>query len=289
MRPTEPSSNVNNATQHLLVPWLLGRQTMTATTLQQTDSRRFLGFDLETVRLVPGRRFDDRSALNVGISCASLALSETEVKVWEGRPALTVEQCQEMVYELEQLSFPNTPHRLVTWNGASFDFRVLAEESQLRQSCVRLMVDHIDLMFLLVAQKGWLVSFENALRAMGLTGKKKAVALNDGSILSGMNGRMAPELWERGEYSAVVEYNKEDSIQTLKLAQAAYARQGLVWSAKSSGKKQSLSTPLLSVKECVALPQPDLSWMQGGRVPPTRHQLLCWAQRQPVNGNFFIG
>ena len=48
---------------------------MTATTLQKTDSTEFLGFDLETVRLVPGRRFDDRSALNVGISCASLALS----------------------------------------------------------------------------------------------------------------------------------------------------------------------------------------------------------------------
>ena len=255
---------------------------MTATNAQYPDEIRFLGFDLETVRLAPRRRFDDPSALNVGISCASVALSATEVKVWEGRPALTVDQCQSMVHELEQLSFPNTPNRLVTWNGASFDFRVLAEESQLRQRCVRLMVNHVDLMFLLLAQKGWLVGFENALQAMGLSGKKKCVTLNDGSILNEMGGHMAPELWEKGEYTAVVEYNKEDSIQTQKLAQAAHAQQGLAWSAKSTGKKQYLSTPLLSIKECLALPQPDLSWMQGSRLPPTRKQLLSWALRQPA-------
>ena len=158
----------------------------------------YIGFDLETVRLPPKRQFDDTTPLNVGISCASLAYSEHDVKVWQGTPSLTVEQCQDVVAELERIN--NTAKRVVTWNGSGFDYRVLAEESQLRERCIDLMIHHI---------------------------------------------------------------------------------QEIRWIAKSSGKPQRLQTPLLSVKQCMELPLPDLSWMNPDKKKPvSRQEFLAWAFKE---------
>lgn len=251
----------------------------TKTSEMTLNNASYIGFDLETVRLPPKRQFDDTDPLNVGISCASLAYSEHDVKVWQGTPSLTVEQCQDMVAELERID--NTAQRVVTWNGSGFDYRVLAEESQLRERCIDLMIHHIDLMFLLLAQKGWLIGFQNTLQAMQLEGKKKVLQLQDGSVITNMEGDRAPELWEKGEYAAVIEYNKEDSIQILKLAHAVHHRQEIRWSAKSSGKPQRLQTPLLSVKQCMDLPLPDLSWMNMDKKKPvSRQEFLAWALKK---------
>jgi len=242
------------------------------------DVPKFIGFDLETTKLSPDGLFEHTEPLDVGISCAALSYG-SEIKVWQGKPKLTQGECQDIVTELRLINQLNKNSRVVSWNGSGFDYRVLAEESGMFKECVELALHHVDMMFLVLAHKGWLVSFKAALKGMDLKGKLTSVRLKDGSILKDMEGSLAPSLWEKGEYEAVVAYLKEDADQTRQLAYAIADQNNLKWHSKN-GKLHSLDTELLSVMECLKLPLPDLSWMSKPTV--NRQAMLAWALKKSL-------
>ena len=69
-------------------------------------------------------------------------------------------------------------------------------------------------MLLVTFQKGYYLGLDKALHGAGLSGKLKKVALSDGTILMEMDGAMAPALWARGEYEAVLTYLRQDARMT---------------------------------------------------------------------------
>lgn len=233
---------------------------------------RLASFDIELATPLPdGSRVWD-SLNDIEISCAAVALhGDDEIRVYAGDPVLAVDQSKELVHDLYQLQ--SDGYGIVTWNGCAFDFPVLAKSSGAIEHCSRMALSHYDLMLLVTFRKGWYLSLEKALVGAGLQGKLKELRLSDGTILKGMDGALAPELWTKGEREAVIEYLKQDVRQQLDLAVWVAEHNKISWTS-NSGKPWSLPVPkLYSVEECFDFPLPDVSWMDN---PPQRSAFVKW-------------
>ncbi|NQV33861.1 MAG: hypothetical protein HQ515_14300 [Phycisphaeraceae bacterium] len=233
---------------------------------------RLAAFDLETAKILPPNVTDLKQHMPLGISCAAIALSDAEEpEVWSGSPQLTADECGQLVDRLQALVAAG--YTLVTWNGASFDFFVLAQESGRTEDCGQLALDHADLMVMVTFNKGYFLGLDKALAGAGLQGKVKSVALRDGTLLSGMSGAQAPALWKAGEHEAVIAYLKGDVAQLLALAEVVERTRVIRW-LSNRGKPQSAQVKtLLTVSECFQIPEPDTSWMSNA---PTRSSFVDW-------------
>lgn len=212
----------------------------------------------------------------LGISCAAVATPGAPDPWWywtwtnrasTATPAAIVKYLQMLV---------GSEYTLVTWNGGAFDFDILAEESGMHAECVALARNHVDLMAIVVALRGHYLGLDTAAKGMGVAGKKKAVRLNDGSVMDDMNGALAPVLWQRGEHHAVIEYLKEDVRVTLELAYEIADKGFVSWTARS-GRRNTIQIPeLLTVGQCLERWRdcpPDNGWMTD---PPDLEQMLAW-------------
>ena len=239
---------------------------------------KLAAFDLEIASVLPVTDREWSKQAGLGISCAAVAGDEFKViRVWQDNPRLGPIDSADLVHRLKELS--DQGYQLITWNGCSFDFRVLAEESGLSQECGDLALNHVDLMMMVTFSKGWYLSLQSALEGAGLAGKLKTVRLTDGSLVTDMEASKAPTLWAAGEYAAVLEYLKSDVVQLLELALSA-EDQGIIRWTSRTGKPQEVRFPsLLTVSECFAIPEPDTSWMSD---PPKRQQFVDWIDRLPA-------
>jgi hypothetical protein len=192
----------------------------------------------------------------LGISCAATLLGDSQKPLlWHGgdraSPAdrLSREEAAALVRYLEDHVAQR--YTLLTWNGLGFDLDVLAEESQLLESCRHLALVHVDMMFHVFCELGHGVGLDAAARGMGLAGKTK-----------GMTGELAPVLWAQGRREDVLRYVGQDVHATLELATACEACRAFRWVARS-GKVRSmaLADGWLAVVAARELPLPDTSWM----------------------------
>lgn len=239
---------------------------------------KLAAFDLEIAKELPPGETDWKAHRPLGISCADVAYYQHAVsgiahRTWHHGVQMSKNNCAVMVKRLTEMV--QDGYTLVTHNGMSFDFDILAEESGLHDECVELAMNHVDMMFMVVAHRGWRLALDTAASGMGVKGKKKQVTLTTGEVLEDMSGARAPELWARGEYQAVLEYLKEDTRTTLELAQEIERRGYIRWRARS-GRINRISTRLLTVYECLKVPEPDTSWMSD---PPTRAGMMAWMER----------
>jgi len=132
---------------------------------------------------------------------------------------------------------------------------------------------------LLLAKKGWLIGFQNTLQAMQLAGKKKVVQLQDGSVITNMGGDRAPELWEKGEYAATTRKIPFRRLNLLRLCITGKKYAGAQNPLASLNDSRPRCFP--SVKQCMELPLPDLSWMNSDKKKPvSRQEFLAWALRE---------
>lgn len=235
---------------------------------------KLAAFDLEIAKeFASGGRWQDAAPL--GVTCAMVELSDgAEAICWKGVPQLSPEECRQVVKELAGLAADG--YTIVTWNGCGFDFPVLAQESAALSDCARLAMNHVDLMLIVTFTKGWYLSLEAALKGAGLGGKLKVVKLNDGTTIDNMAGEQAPRLWARGEHEAVLAYLRRDVLQLLDLTRVVQDRRAIRWTSRS-GSPASVAVPrLLTVSECLAIPEPDTSWMT--KKPPARKEFLEWME-----------
>ena len=150
---------------------------------------------------------------------------------------------------------------IVTWNGAGFDFRVLAQASGLTDPCVELAWGHLDLMFWFHCRNGYSIGLDRAAQAVA-SGKTQ-----------GMDGAEAARLWGDGEYERVLAYVGQDVRALAAIYQGARRTHGLRW-VNTRGRTSRAAGPLLSVREAYKLPLPDTSWMR--RAPWPREKFVSW-------------
>lgn len=229
---------------------------------------KYVAFDIETAKDIPGRDFDWRPHRPLGITCiASMSSACNEPRIWcsstDGTPSAQM-SCKDLVGFVEYLeSLVAAGYQPLTWNGLGFDYEVLAEESQLIDCCRRQALSHVDMMFHVVCEKGFPVSLANAAAGMGPAGK-----------LQEIDGCDAPKLWSEGQHDTVIRYVAQDVRSTLELGIECDRRKAFRW---RTGRGTIASMPLprgwLSVKDAMLLPQPDVSWMAN---PIHRDDYSAW-------------
>jgi hypothetical protein len=155
-------------------------------------------------------------------------------------------------------------YTILTWNGASFDFDILAEESGSHEECRACVHDHVDMMFHLVCMLGFGVKLTKAAEGLGIPGK-----------FDGMSGADAPRLWALGEYDKVLAYVAQDVRLALQIAAECNRSQEFAWITR---KGERNAKPLVggwqTVRAALTLPLPDLSWMPKKAI--SREDCLAW-------------
>ena len=242
---------------------------------------RFVAFDMEIAKPVPDGA--DLLAGRPGIACAALAREGAADPIVMFNPdvtpqwfdldtkAMTLGGAAEILAALEALT--GQGDTIVTWNGAGFDFRLLADETGQHQACARLALDSIDMMFQVLCERGHPLALDSALKGMALPSKVDQVTLANGETVH-VSGADAPRLWQAGEYLAVMTYCAGDVERTLALAIACQQRRHLAWISQRGRRNEvSLGAGWLPVRRCLSLPLPDTSWMER---PILREDVLKW-------------
>jgi predicted PolB exonuclease-like 3'-5' exonuclease len=153
-------------------------------------------------------------------------------------------------------------YTLLTWNGLGFDFDILAEESGQHAACCELARAHVDMMFHFFCLQGYPLGLDTAAKGMGLAGKPE-----------GMDGSLAPLLWQQCEYDKVLAYVRQDVVTTLSLAEEVAARRQIRWQTRGGKANRVPIAQWLPVSSALALPLPDNKWL---RKPMTRARFTAW-------------
>lgn len=228
-------------------------------------ARKYIAFDIETAKIIPGKPDDLKAHRPLGIACAAtLSSDDNGPRIWHGRtesqsPAgrMSTDEAAELV-EFLKVSV-NDGFTILTWNGLGFDFDVLAEESGMLDACRRLARGHVDMMFHAFCELGYPIALDKAAQGMRLPGKSTDVAQH-----------LAPQLWADGKTEEVLDYVSQDVRATLELAQACEKKRALRWiTRKGSIKDVKLSSGWLTVEAAMRLPKPDTSWMDSA-IPLSR-------------------
>lgn len=251
---------------------------------QKGNMSHFLAFDLEIATEIPGGTDDWKALRPLGISCAATMTDDGLLRLWhgpeqpDGRLAerMSAEECRALADYLCAQAHIGYP--IVTWNGLGFDFDVLQEEcgaGDTQTLCRHVALhDQIDIAFQMLCESGYMIGLDAAAKGMGLPGKTE-----------GMHGDLAPVMWSQGraEQDKVLEYVAQDVRTTADLYRAILKERCLRWRARS-GKaaywsptlhvKGNVKDPrMLTVEECLQLPEPDTSWMTN---PWPRSKFCGW-------------
>ena len=230
---------------------------------------RYLAFDIETAKAIPGDVARWREHRPLGIACAATLASDAEQpQLWfsktrDDKPAkeMTAQDAQALVEHLCAMAAKG--YRIVTWNGLGFDFDILAEESRTAALCRDCVLNHVDMMFHVFCSLGYPVALDKAAQGMGVPGKQV-----------GMTGADAPRLWAQGQHKQVLDYVGQDVRTTLQIAQAGDRCRQFAWiTQKGSRKTLPLASGWLTVRKALLLPEPDTSWMSN-RIP--RQSFVGW-------------
>jgi len=242
----------------------------------------FVAFDVEIAKPVPDG--PDILAHRPGIACAALARAGEErasilfdpslsPELFSPEATMRREGAQRILAALEEAA--GRGDTLVTWNGAGFDFRLLADETGRHADCARLAMASVDMMFQVLCERGHPLSLDAALKGAGLPPKMDLVTLRSGEAVH-ISGVEAPRYWQAGEYAAVAAYCAADAERTAALAAACQRSRRLAWtSQKGRPNEIYLRTGWLTVEQCLALPVPDTSWMTK---PMRREDVLAWTR-----------
>lgn len=234
---------------------------------------KYLAFDIEIARIIPEGEKDWKAHRPLGITCAAAASSDGGLWNWWAQDDLgkftdkmSETQCWSLVQTLNRLV--RQGYTLLSWNGLGFDFDVLREESADDMNfCRDLALGHIDMMFHFFCGKGFPLGLDVASKGMDLPGKPE-----------GMDGAKAPELWPTDPHK-VMAYCSLDVKNTLGLAEAVDEAYCLEWTAKSGWRNTWYSKKWLTVKEALALPEPDTDWMKD---PWPRSKFYGWTGYKPA-------
>ncbi len=234
---------------------------------------KYIGWDIEIAKDLPEGCTDWREYAPLGITCGAASDGEPPAKFWYAKQdgdeprsgAMDRSEARSMVAGL--VAYQRDGYTIVTWNGLSFDFPVLAMESGLHADCVELAMNHVDMMFHVVCVKGFGVGLDTVAKTMKVEGKTE-----------GMTGALAPQMWRDGEFEKVLEYVVQDARSTVLVANACNRIKQMRWITQR-GKYASVRLPVgwLTVTEALELPKPDTSWMTDPSIWD-RERFLEWTK-----------
>ncbi len=233
---------------------------------------KLLAFDIETAQKAPN---DSTDSYAIGITCAATITEEDDPRLWhgaeqaDGRLAarMTAQECRDLAQYLVEMNAEG--YTVASINGLGFDLRVLAEEAQdlvTFDNLRDLALDHIDPPFQLLCQRGFMMGMAALAAGAGVTGK-----------LDGMDGLAAIEAWKdtRQDQDLVLEYVAQDARATLQICQEIDRTGFIRWRNRHGQMKSHFARRLLTVRQALAQPLPDTSWMSD---PWPRSRFAGWLE-----------
>lgn len=224
--------------------------------------RKWISMDIETLE-------DHR-----GVTCAAFAwydegILKTRSFAADGEKMTAAEAGAVLDACLKSVEFG---FELFTWNGLSFDLKVLGDAADRRADAARLAMgpSHVDGMFHFFCQEGFAVGLAAVCKGMKLQGK-----------LDGMSGADAPRLWREGDRAKVLAYVAQDAAIQLRVAAEVDRRRCLEWVTKKGATRKRAMERLLSVPDALKLPLADQSWMTE---PWSRDKFTGWASAASSGG-----
>lgn len=260
-----------------------------------------LAFDLEIATRFPGDGRPDFKTMLV--SCAATISDLGEVKTYQG-PALEgggyyasmpPEGVTQMVRDLGKAY--TAGDTIISFNGLGFDWKLLAYASKSKgayRACARMALGHYDVMFQALCELGYPIGLAKVAEGFKLHGK-----------LDGMNGALAVPMWVGGAtleeekqvqdtfsvrcgspqaQEIVLRYVTQDAKATLDVWKAIVDAREVRWITQKGAKKSfppGNGRGLLTVRECLALPRPDTSWMT---TPMRREDFYSWIPEDLLKG-----
>jgi hypothetical protein len=234
--------------------------------------RKYLAFDIETAKEIPGVGFDWKPHRPLGIACAAVLPSNAEKAIlWHGTtesstPSQKMASADAGNLVKCLLEYVENGYTLLTWNGLGFDMNILAEESGMLAACKEMALSHVDMMFHVFCTQGFPVSLDKAAQALGIPGKPP-----------GMTGLLAPQLWAQGKFQEVLDYVVQDVRIAMGIALKCETQRKFEWITQK-GFKKSMDLPQgwLAVRDAIRLPEPDTSWMSR---PIPRSEFSGWLKQ----------
>lgn len=230
--------------------------------------RKYLAFDIETYKIIPNLTGELLAHRPLGISCiGALCADESQPHLFyskdaDGQPTGPMQKHDIAAFLDFLLEQTKARYTVLSFNGLGFDFDVLAEESGRLDDCRQLARDHVDIMFHLFCGQGYPVGLGAAAKALG-QGKSQ-----------GIEGELAPQLWQGGQHDKVLQYVAQDCKITLDVALKSEAKRSFSWINKKGGTSSFvLPGGWLTVQQALALPLPDTSWMT---TPLPRSKFTQW-------------
>lgn len=228
-----------------------------------------LAFDIETTGL-------PEAGEDVGITCAAAVTDAGDVFVWTGAvmnndmfaPRMSRLDVAHMVLDLMILG---EQHQIVTWNGASFDFKIiydcLSGIHVSRKMTQHLCANHIDPGFTMFCTRGIMSSLENTSIGFGVKGKSK-----------NMTGLESISAWNESleRQMLVLEYVKNDCAALLRVMNEAIKDGGVKWRTKTGNISFLEFNPLMTVAEAVKLPPANTSWMKEPSHFTPKNERVAW-------------
>ncbi len=242
---------------------------------------RLASFDIEVAKvgINKDKPFLEQGPLGISIAAVAFEPHDSGVKphvaTWESSPgiaAMSTYEAQIVVREL--MDAVARGYTILTWNGAAFDFAVLAEESAMYNECARLAMGHIDMMQMVVHKLYYYLGLDKAMIGAGLPSKLHRVTLNDGTILEDMSGAKAPELWAAGERDAVRAYITQDVIGPLALARQIDKSGVIRWTSNRGKPMRETVGMLATVAQLLRAPRPPYGGFPAN--PASTLQACSW-------------
>ena len=228
-----------------------------------------VAFDIETANLIdlaPGQDLDSAGPLD--ISCAAAVTDSGALRHWymkdeRGAPhgTLDASTAREMLAWLREQQLGGA--KVCAWNGLSFDLRWIAHAAGDRKLAAEVALDLYDPMFQFVCQRGFPIGLASVGEALGI-GEKKL-----------MSGADAPREWAQGDRRKVLDYVAGDCRITEAIVARIEELREVRWKTKKGTISRESFPRLLKVRECLALPLPDTSWMSE---PISRSKFHAWLE-----------
>lgn len=188
------------------------------------------------------------------ISVAATEVQGGDQRLWytktaSGSPGPNLDKsgARELLYYLHQLQ--SSGHRLVAWNGLSFDLRWIGHVAEDMDRARAVALDLYDLMFQFFKVAGFPVGLAKVAEGFGLSMKKL------------MDGADAPVRWQAGDYESVFDYVQGDVALTLLVAKKIEEHGEVRWVTQRGRTSSKRIGGLRQVKDCLRDPMPDQSWM----------------------------
>ena len=228
-----------------------------------------VAFDIETANIVdlaPGQDLDSAGPLD--ISCAAAVTDTGALRHWymtdeRGAPHGTLDEgtARDMLAWLREQQLAGA--KVCAWNGLSFDLRWIAHAARDRKLAAEVALDLYDPMFQFMCQRGFPIGLASVGEALGV-GEKKL-----------MSGADAPREWAEGDRRKVLDYVAGDCRITESIVARIEELREVRWKTKKGTTSRESFPRLLKVRECLALPLPDTSWMSE---PIPRSKFHAWLE-----------